>query len=264
MDVGKSIALELNLPTLAIPTTYSGSEMINAFDLNDRETTKTISNNEILPRTVLYDPELTADLPLDFSISSAISAIAHGAEGLYSKSHDPVTKLIAQAGIKALARAIPTLRRYGDGISEMGDILAARTNALYGAWLYGSVRNKVTMSLHYQLCQILCRGFNLSYVDVHSVIVPHVLAYNEIFEPEAMDNIVNAISAPHAPQGMYDLAFSNCAPTALRDIGMRESDLIRARELVMMSEHVNLRGLEINAFSVLLRNAFEGRPPCSV
>ena len=226
--------------------------------------TKTISSNEILPRTVLYDPELTSDLPIDFSISSAISAMAHRAEGLYSKSRDPVTKLMAQTGIKAIARAIPELRRYGDGFSEMGDILAARTNALYGAWLCGSVRNKVTMPLHYQLCQTLCRGFNLSYVDVNSVIVPHVLAYNEVIEPEAMDKIANAISAPHAPQGMYDLAYSNCAPTALRDIGMRESDLIRARELVMMREHVNLRCLEINAFSVLLRNAFEGRPTCTV
>ncbi len=261
IGLGKALALELGLPTLAIPTTYAGSEMTAIYGLTEGRLKRTGTDPRVLPRTVLYDPDLTFDLPVNISITSALNAIAHGAEGLYGENRNPVTNLMAEAGIAALARAIPILHGHGDGIRDIDEMRTARSDALYGAWLCGSVLGKVSMALHHKLCHTLGGSFNLSHADVHSVILPHALAYNEAVAPEAMDKIARALGTKSAHRGMYDLALSNGAPTALRDIGMRESDLPLACELVMSNQYPNPRRLEMKAIGYLLRNAFEGNPP---
>ena len=80
--LGKAIALDSGLPILAIPTTYAGSEMTSIWGLTEGGVKKTGRDPRVLPRTVIYDPELTLDLPLRMTVTCAINAIAHSAEGL--------------------------------------------------------------------------------------------------------------------------------------------------------------------------------------
>ncbi|PSN16411.1 amidase [filamentous cyanobacterium CCP5] len=90
----------------------------------------------------MYDPELSLGLPVGLSMTSGINAIAHAAEGLYSVDANPVISLMAQEGIAALGRALPVIK------VNPGDV-AARSDALYGAWLCGSVLGAVGMALHH-------------------------------------------------------------------------------------------------------------------
>ena len=80
--LGKAIALESGLPILAIPTTYAGSEMTSIYGITEAGLKKTGRDARVLPRTVIYDPELTLTLPLGMTIASGLNAIAHAAEGL--------------------------------------------------------------------------------------------------------------------------------------------------------------------------------------
>ena len=48
----------------------------------DADGKKTGRDPRVLPRTVIYDPELSTNLPLALSVTSALNAIAHAAEGL--------------------------------------------------------------------------------------------------------------------------------------------------------------------------------------
>ena len=57
----------------------------------------------VLPRTVIYDPELTLTLPLAMTVTSAFNAIAHAAEGPYAQDINPVLALMAEEGIRACA-----------------------------------------------------------------------------------------------------------------------------------------------------------------
>ena len=57
--LGKIIALESGLPILAIPTTYAGSEMTSIYGLTEAGVKRTGRDPRVLPRTVIYDPELT-------------------------------------------------------------------------------------------------------------------------------------------------------------------------------------------------------------
>jgi alcohol dehydrogenase class IV len=108
--LGKAIALESGLPILAIPTTYAGSEMTPIFGITEAGLKKTGKDPKVLPRTVIYDPELTLTLPVGLSVTSGINAIAHAAEGLYSVDGNPIMDLMAEDGIRSLGLALPAIK----------------------------------------------------------------------------------------------------------------------------------------------------------
>jgi alcohol dehydrogenase class IV len=109
--LGKAIALDSGLPIIAIPTTYAGSEMTPVFGITEGGIKKTGKDAKVVPRAVIYDPELTLSLPAAMSLTSGINAIAHSAEGLYSADRNPVIDFMARDGIAALGRALPAICR---------------------------------------------------------------------------------------------------------------------------------------------------------
>ena len=252
--LGKAIALDSSLPILAIPTTYAGSEMTPIWGITEGGVKRTGRDPRVLPRTVIYDPGLTASLPPGLSVTSAINAIAHAAEGLYAQDADPIHSLLAEEGIRAIAAGLPQI------IANPGD-LEARSDCLYGAWLCGAVLGAVGMSLHHKLCHALGGSFNLPHAETHTIVLPHALSYNSAAAPQAMARIARALGASAAPRGVYDLAKTLDAPTALRDIGMPESGLDRAAELATTNAYWNPRPLERGAIRKLLQQAWEGRRP---
>jgi maleylacetate reductase len=252
--LGKAIALDSGLPILAIPTTYAGSEMTPIYGITEGGLKKTGRDAKVLPRTVIYDPELTLTLAVGLSVTSGINAIAHAAEGLYSVDSNPVMDLMAEEGIRALGRALPAIR------ADARD-LEARGDALYGAWLCGIVLGNVGMALHHKLCHTLGGSFNLPHAETHTIVLPHALAYNAKAAPEAMRRIARALDGAGAPQSVFDLAQDNGAPVALRDIGMKAEDLDRACDIALQNQYPNPRPLERGAIRQLLQDAFEGKRP---
>lgn len=254
IGLGKAIALESALPVIAIPTTYAGSEMTTIYGITEGGLKKTGRNEQVLPRTVLYDPELTLGLPVKMSVTSGINAIAHAAEGLYSVTTNPIIELMAQEGIRALGRALPAVRRQPQE-------LEARSDALYGAWLCGTVLASVDMALHHKLCHTLGGTYNLPHAETHTIVLPHALAYNAAAAPEAMRKIAQALEGKSAAQAVYDLARDNGAPVALRDVGLQESDLDKVCELALSNQYPNPRPLEQRGIRQLLQDAYEGQRP---
>jgi maleylacetate reductase len=254
IGLGKAIALDSGLPVLAIPTTYAGSEMTPIFGLTEAGLKRTGTDRRVLPRTVIYDPELTVTLPVSLSITSGINAIAHAAEGLYARDANPVMCLMAEEGIRALASGLPAIR------SNPKDI-AARGQALYGAWLAGTVLGNVGMALHHKLCHTLGGTFNLPHAQTHTVVLPHALAYNAAAAPEAMQRIARALGSSDAAQGIHDLARGNGAPVALKELGMAEGDLDRAADLASANPYWNPRPIDRDALRTMLQGAYDGVRP---
>ena len=252
--LGKAIALDSGLPILAIPTTYAGSEMTPIYGITEAGLKKTGRDARVLPRTVIYDPELSKTLPVGMSVTSGINAIAHAAEGLYSTESNPVMDLMAREGIAALGRALPAIKN-----SPLD--MAARSDALYGAWLCGMVLGNVGMALHHKLCHTLGGSFNLPHAETHTIVLPHALAYNAAAAPDAMRTIAAALKGQSAAQAVFDLAKNNGAPVALKDIGIQEADLDKACDIAMQHQYPNPRPLERVAIRQLLQGAFEGTRP---
>jgi alcohol dehydrogenase class IV len=254
--LGKAIALESSLPILAIPTTYAGSEMTPIWGITEAGVKKTGRDARVLPRTVIYDPELTLTLPYGLTVTSALNAIAHAAEGLYAHDGNPVVALMAEEGIRASAAALAPLQ------SDPAN-LDARGAALYGAWLCGTVLGSVAMGLHHKLCHTLGGSFNLPHAEVHTVILPHALAYNASAAPQAMHRVARALGAPDAARGVFDLARRHGVPVSLAAIGMPAEGLDRAADLAVSTPYPNPRPLERDALRALLQRAFDGAPPAA-
>lgn len=260
--LGKAIALESGLPIIAIPTTYAGSEVTTVYGLTEGGIKRTGRDSRVLPRTVIYDPELTLTLPLAMTVTSAFNAMAHAAEGLYAHDGNPVIALMAEEGIRASAAALQPL------LANPQD-LQARSEALYGAWLCGSVLNAVSMGLHHKLCHTLGGSFNLPHAEVHTIILPHALAYSARETPQAMQRISRALGLattddPYAgPLAIHALAGRCGAPMSLAAIGMRAEDLDRAADLAVQSPYPNPRPLDRAALRQLLQRAFEGQAPAA-
>jgi alcohol dehydrogenase class IV len=252
--LGKAIALTSSLPILAVPTTYAGSEMTPIYGLTEAGLKKTGRDLRVLPKTVIYDPALTLSLPASLSVTSGINAIAHAAEGLYAQDANPVISLMAEEGIRALAQGIGK-------VAEQPDDLDARGDCLYGAWLCGAVLGSVGMALHHKLCHTLGGTFNLPHAETHTIVLPHALAYNRDAAPQAMKRIARALGTTDAAQGAFELARSNGVPTALKDIGFKETDIDIALDIALENPYWNPRPVERAPLRALLEAAYEGRAP---
>ena len=259
--LGKAIALESSLPILAIPTTYAGSEMTTIYGITEAGQKKTGRAARVLPRTVIYDPELTLSLPPALSATSGMNAIAHAVEALYAIDANPVISLMSEEGIRALAQGLP-------GVMVNPQDLAARALCLYGAWLCGMALNGTSMALHHKLCHTLGGSFNLPHAETHTIVLPHATAYNAKAAPEAMARVARALGAPgatgsagSAARALHELGVKLGTPRALKDLGMPESGLDKAADLAAANPYANPVPIERNAIRQLLDNAFHGRMP---
>jgi maleylacetate reductase len=252
--LGKAIALESSIPILAVPTTYAGSEVTPIYGITEGGVKKTGRDPRVLPRAVIYDPQLTVSMPRQLTVTSAMNAMAHAVEGLYAVDANPITSLMAEEGIRALAAGLPRVVARPDDIE-------ARADCLYGAWLCGTVLGAVGMALHHKLCHTLGGSFNLPHAETHTIILPHAVAYNRAAAPRAMAAVQRALRANDAAGGLYDLAASLGAPMTLEKFGMRASDLDRAADLAVAAPYPNPRPVERDAIRNLLDDAFHGRRP---
>ena len=109
--LAKALALSHDVPIVAVPTTYAGSEQTPIYGLTGGRHKQTGKDLEVLPKVVVYDPELTVGLPPQVTGPSAFNALAHCVEALYAPGCNPVTSALALEGV----RAIHALAAHGDG-----------------------------------------------------------------------------------------------------------------------------------------------------
>jgi len=254
IGLGKAVALDSGLPVIAVPTTYSGSEMTPIYGLTEQGVKRTGRDRKVLPRVVIYDPMLTLALPAKIGGPSGINALAHCVEALYAENANPITSLMAAEGIRALARALPAV------VKEPHD-LEARADTLFGAWLAGSALGSVAMGIHHKLCHTLGGAFNLPHAELHTVLLPHTVRYNRDAAPEAMRLIAASLGARDAAESIYDLAKSIGAPLTLQEIGMPLEGLDRAAKLAIESPYYNPRPVDYAGVRQLLEDAYCGRRP---
>ncbi len=234
------------IPAVAIPTTYAGSEMTSVFGVthgSEHPPRKvTVSDPRIAPKLVLYDPELTLDLPPELTASTGMNALAHCVEALYSVTHSPRTDAIAASAVGYISRSL--LRCYQDGQD-----LQARTAMLTGAHLAGLALSGVTMGLHHGLCHVLGGTAGVPHGIANAIILPYAIRFNApataaelLPAAEAFGIHADGRSPVYAVEQVADVIFrltgQMSLPQRLRDVGVQESDLPRLAELAFHNKTV--------------------------
>jgi maleylacetate reductase len=253
IGVSKAIALATSLPIVAVPTTYSGSEMTPLWGMTRHGAKHTGRDWSVQPRTVIYDPKLTLDLPPSVSAASGMNAIAHCVEALYASDANPVTSWMSEEGIRALGESLPML-------VESPREIGSRTRALYGAWLGGAALATTQMGLHHKLSHVLGGSFDLPHAETHAVLLPYTAEYNASAATEAMSRVARALNTINGPVGLYQLSRRLPIPRSLAEIGMREENLDRAATLAMEQTYPNPRAPTRDGILTILKRAFAGAP----
>ncbi|HSV85211.1 MAG TPA: iron-containing alcohol dehydrogenase [Levilinea sp.] len=224
---------------IAIPTTYSGSEMTPVFGVThtgEEPLRKvTVDNPAIVPRLVIYDPELALDLPPNLTASSGVNALAHCIEALYSITRHPLSTAAALDGLRRIFTALPRCHAHGDD-------LEARTALSLGAHLAGLSLSSVKLGLHHGICHVLGGSAGVPHGIANGIILPHAMRFNA---PVAAGLLLPAAAAMGIPVGGLDslaaveaaagcihaLVASMNLPQRLRDVGVPESELPRLGRL---------------------------------
>jgi alcohol dehydrogenase class IV len=224
--LAKAVALTTELPIVAVPTTYAGSEATDVWGVTEGGQKRTGVDRRVLPRAVVYDASLMLGLPVTTSVASGLNALAHCVDAMWGPRTDPIDQALALEGIRALDAGLP---RVVDDPSGLG----GREQTLYGAYLSAVAFASAGSGLHHKICHVLGGMFDLPHALTHAVVLPHVLALNAPAVPELDARMAGAFGASSALAGLQGLRERVDAPRSLADLGLQEADLAAAVEPIV-------------------------------
>ena len=254
IGLSKAIAWNTDLPQIAVPTTYAGSEVTNILGQTENGEKTTLKSPKVVPEVVVYDAELTVSLPVGMSVTSGINALAHAVEALYARDRNPLSNAAAAEGARALVEALPRI------VENPAD-LDARERAFCGSWLCGTVLGQVGMALHHKLCHTLGGLFDLPHAETHTVVLPYAIAYNVVAVPDLLSSISQALGDGDPGEGLWRLAGDLGAPRSLQSIGMPEDGIAKAADAAVANPYWNPRPVERAPIEALIRAAWRGERP---
>lgn len=253
--LAKAVALETGLRIIAVPTTFAGSEATDMWGITDGDEKRTGTDLRVLPRVIVYDAELTRSLPVDLAVASGFNALAHAVDSLWAPRADPINRALALAALEVVPAALRALAS-GDDCT-----LEAREATLHGAYLAAVAFASAGAGMHHKICHVLGGTFNLPHAATHAVVLPYVTAFNSAAAPESAAAIAATVGGDDAATALRLLASEVGVPTALRDVGLAESDLSEAaRRAVQAIPPSNPVPVDEASVRALLQAAWEGAP----
>jgi maleylacetate reductase len=212
VDLGKAISARAGVPLVSVPTTYAGAEWTPFYGIRAPDRRAIGGGAGANLHAIVYEPELTLDLPRDVTVGTAMNALAHCAEALYVRGHNPETDEHALAGARLLGEWLP---RVVDTPHE----LHARTELLRGACHAGQALGGSMLALAHAMAQAVGGRYGLPHGTLNGICLPPALCFNEQFAPEAVARFRQAVG-----RDVTELAALG-GPTRLRDLGVPEADL---------------------------------------
>lgn len=254
LGLGKILSAEHDAKFVALPTTYSGSELTPLFGRKIGAEKRVQRDARCRPRFVIYDADLTATLPPRVAAASGMNSVAHAVEALYPERPNPLAPLLAEQALAA--------HRYGLlEIARGAPSPHARRSAQYGGFLGGLLVAMCGIALHHRLCHVLGGLFDLPHSETNSAVLPHAVAYNLPAIPAARQIIERVFAHDDAAVALYEFAGMIGAPRSLRELGMPESGIEAAVAALLAHGGWNPRPLERTGVEKLMHSAYWGERP---
>lgn len=241
------------MPHVSIPTTYSGAELTPFFGMTDETTRqKTGAGGPTsAPVVAIYDPKATLDMPPDTSGETAMNALAHGVEAVYSPRRTPEAEAIALEAIRLIASSAPA-------VVDDGDDLEARTTLLMGAALGGRCLQNAGMGIHHGLAQMIGGRSGIPHGRANAVLLSKVVAFNELAAPDAIRKIGEAMGDAGDAAGAIDRLRERLGlPAGLAKAGVSDEDIEAVAQAAPQNGNVrnNVRRASPEEIQALLESA---------
>jgi maleylacetate reductase len=218
IDLGKAISAAAGLPLVSVPTTYAGAEWTSYFGVRDPDRRMRGGGGGAHPAAIVYEPELTLELPAETSVGTAMNALAHCAEALYVRGHNSAADEHALAGARLISDRLPQV------VSVPRD-LEARTELLRGASHAGAALAGSMLALAHAMAQAIGGRYGLAHGTLNGICLPPVLRFNSAYAPDEVARFGEAVGAADDPAGRVEELTALAGPTRLRELGVPEADL---------------------------------------
>jgi maleylacetate reductase len=218
IDLGKAISAGTGLALVSVPTTYAGAEWTSYFGVRDPERRMRGGGGGARPAAIVYEPELTLELPAETTVGTAMNALAHCAEALYVQGHNPAADEHALAGAQLISEWLPR-------VVAASHELEARTELLRGACHGGAALAGSMLALAHAMAQAIGGRYGLPHGTLNGICLPPVLRFNTALAPDAVARFGAAVGDPGDPAGRAEARAALAGPTRLRELGVPEGDL---------------------------------------
>jgi maleylacetate reductase len=249
IDTGKYASARSGKPVVHVPTTYSGAEWTTFYGIRSPDRVMQGGGAGALPVAIVYDVDLTLDLPTEVTAGTALNALAHCAEALYVRGHNAEGDEQALAGAALISAALPRV------LSEARD-RAARAELLRGAAHAGQALALTGLALAHAMAQALGGRYGISHGAMNALCLPPALEFNRALVPAEVQRFGEAIGGDAVERARALAVLGGFE--RLRDFGVPEADLpeVAASAAQRAGNQANPRPATADEILALLRPIF--------
>ncbi len=173
IDTAKAVAAVSGARVAAVPTTLSGAEMTGIHRLPAGAESRVQAM--VRPELAIADPQAMTSQPEGALRASAMNALAHGADSLYTPLANPVSQMTALRGAELIAASLD------EDPAERNRAALAQ-----GSLLSAYAIDSATFGMHHVICQTLVRICGSPHAETNATILPRAMAF---MAPRAPDNL---------------------------------------------------------------------------
>ena len=185
IDSAKGIAAVRGGEVAAIPTTLSGAPMTGFHRLPAGREGE--ASGFVRPSLVIACAEAMTSAPEPQLRATALNALAHGADSLFTPLADPVSRDAALRGAKLIADAL-------DQPPDQRD----RSGLALGALLCAYAVDRAGLSLHHVLGQSAVWVLGIPHAEAYAALLPYTMEAMRERAPEQLEALASALGTDSA------------------------------------------------------------------
>jgi alcohol dehydrogenase class IV len=220
IDSAKAVAAVAGAAVAAIPTTLSGAELtqIHRLPAGAEDRVRAM----VRPALAICCPEAMTGLAEPALRASAMNALAHGADSLYTPFANPVSQMTALRGAELISGALD---------QDRGE--RSRAALAQGALLCAYAIDSAAFGMHHVICQTLVRVCGTPHAETNAAILPKSLAYMAPRVPDGLASLAEALETD-ATDIEARVTQLGGEPAGLGELGADRSRLERAIESMLI------------------------------
>jgi len=252
--LAKILRAEHGAKTVMLPTTYSGSEVTPVYGRRIGLEKVQRTDPEAIPDRVIYDPDLTLDLPPRDTAGTGMNCLAHAVEALYPAEPNPVARYMAERTIAALAEALPVAVAKGRDAS-------ARAAAPEAGFMGGTLVAMAGMALHHGLAHVIGGRWGIDHGDCNAALLPHIVAFNAPGVPALEQVLCPVFGGDDPASAVFDFVERIGGTTALGPPGLEAEGIPATAAAMCASGRCNPRPYSAAAVERIFENVRAGVRP---
>ena len=226
IDLAKAVSAATELPLVSVPTTYSGSEWTTFFGVRDPDRRMMGGGSGAHLAGIVYEPELTLELPRAESGGTAMNALAHCAEALYVAGRSVSGHEHGLKGARLIGESLPA-------VLADGHDLQARTTLLEGAMHGGVAMAAAGLGLAHAMAQAVGGRYGIPHGAANALCLAPVLRFNQPVAATEISRFGEALGADDPPARCEELSHLS-GYERLRDLGVPADGLWEVAQATAM------------------------------